>query len=67
MGTELRVFEQFDEGDTAVLARNAILATFTTKRIISTDGVKGEMQQDETDYQFTGIVRKQLGLVLGRD
>jgi hypothetical protein len=50
MGTELRVFEQSDDGDTAVLARNAILATFAIKRIVGTNGAKGEMQQDETEY-----------------
>lgn len=44
------MFEEFDEGDTAVMARNAILATFATKRIIGTHGAKGEMQQDETEY-----------------
>jgi hypothetical protein len=46
MGTELRSFEQSDEGDTAVLARNAILEYFNAKRIIGADGAKGEMQSN---------------------
>ncbi|KAG1812529.1 FAD binding domain-containing protein [Suillus subaureus] len=49
MGTELRSVEQSDEGVTAVLAKNDILETFSTKWIIGADGAKG-------------IVRKQLGL-----
>ncbi|KAG2111013.1 FAD binding domain-containing protein [Suillus discolor] len=49
MGTELRSFEQSDEGVTAVLAKNGISETFDTKWIIGADGAKG-------------IVRKQLGL-----
>ncbi|KAG1870118.1 FAD binding domain-containing protein [Suillus subalutaceus] len=49
MDTELRSFEQSDEGVTAVLAKNGISETFDTKWIIGADGAKG-------------IVRKQLGL-----
>ncbi|KAG1872119.1 FAD binding domain-containing protein [Suillus tomentosus] len=49
MGTELRSFEQSDEGVTAVLAKNGISETFDTKWIIGADGAKS-------------IVRKQLGL-----
>ncbi|KAG1791729.1 FAD binding domain-containing protein [Suillus plorans] len=49
MGTELRSFEQSDEGVTAVLAKNDTSETFDTKWIIGADGAKG-------------IVRKQLGL-----
>ncbi|KAG1872108.1 FAD binding domain-containing protein [Suillus tomentosus] len=49
MGTELRSFEQSDEGVTAVLAKNGISETFDAKWIIGADGAKG-------------IVRKQLGL-----
>ncbi|KAG2035884.1 FAD binding domain-containing protein [Suillus americanus] len=49
MGTELRSFEQSDEGVTAILAKNGISETFDTKWIIGADGAKG-------------IVRKQLGL-----
>ncbi|KAG2058482.1 hypothetical protein BDR06DRAFT_950285 [Suillus hirtellus] len=49
MGTELRSFEQSDEGVTAVLAKNNTSETFDTKWIIGADGAKG-------------IVRKQLGL-----
>ncbi|KAG2125946.1 FAD binding domain-containing protein [Suillus clintonianus] len=49
MGTELRSFEQSEEGVTAVLERNGILETFDTKWLIGTDGAKS-------------VVRKQLGL-----
>ncbi|KAG2339394.1 hypothetical protein BDR05DRAFT_1003357 [Suillus weaverae] len=49
MGTELRSFEQSDEGVTAVLAKNSILETFDTKWMIGADGAKS-------------VVRKQLGL-----
>ncbi|KAG2103433.1 FAD binding domain-containing protein [Suillus discolor] len=49
MGTELRSFEQCDEGVTAILAKNGISETFDTKWIIGADGAKS-------------IVRKQLGL-----
>ncbi|KAG1791973.1 FAD binding domain-containing protein [Suillus plorans] len=49
MGTELRSFEQFDEGVTAILAKNGISETFDTKWIIGADGAKS-------------VVRKQLGL-----
>ncbi|OAX35483.1 hypothetical protein K503DRAFT_868232 [Rhizopogon vinicolor AM-OR11-026] len=48
-GTELRSFEQSDEGIAAVLAKNEILETFHTKWMIGADGAKG-------------VVRKQLGL-----
>ncbi|OJA14583.1 hypothetical protein AZE42_10064 [Rhizopogon vesiculosus] len=49
-GTELRSFEQSDEGITAVLAKNEILENFHTKWMIGADGAKG-------------VVRKQLGLI----
>ncbi|KAG1793055.1 FAD binding domain-containing protein [Suillus plorans] len=49
MGTELRSFEQCDEGVTAILAKNGISETFDTKWIIGADGAKS-------------VVRKQLGL-----
>ncbi|KAG0702987.1 FAD binding domain-containing protein [Suillus ampliporus] len=49
MGTELRSFEQSEEGITTVLAKNGILETFDTKWMIGADGAKG-------------VVRKQLGL-----
>ncbi|KAG1777070.1 hypothetical protein EV702DRAFT_1045741 [Suillus placidus] len=42
-----------------------VLKTFNTKRMIGIDGAKvrcGQMQQDEIEFGFTGIVRKQLGL-----
>jgi 2-polyprenyl-6-methoxyphenol hydroxylase-like FAD-dependent oxidoreductase len=40
-GTELRSFEQSDEGVTAVLAKNEILETVDTKWMIGADGAKG--------------------------
>ncbi|KAG2749040.1 hypothetical protein P692DRAFT_20954002 [Suillus brevipes Sb2] len=49
MGTELRSFEQSEEGVTAVLAKSDVLETFDTKWMIGADGAKS-------------IVRKQLGL-----
>ncbi|KAG0704756.1 FAD binding domain-containing protein [Suillus ampliporus] len=49
MGTELRSFEQSEEGVAAVLAKNGVLETFDTKWMIGADGAKG-------------VVRKQLGL-----
>ncbi|KAG2103426.1 FAD binding domain-containing protein [Suillus discolor] len=49
MGTELRSFEQRDEGVTAILAKNGISETFDTKWVIGADGAKS-------------IVRKQVGL-----
>ncbi|KAG2362728.1 FAD binding domain-containing protein, partial [Suillus spraguei] len=49
MGTELRSFEQSDEGVTATLIKNGIAETFDTKWVIGADGAKG-------------VVRKQLGL-----
>ncbi|KAG1723314.1 FAD binding domain-containing protein [Suillus occidentalis] len=49
MGTELRSFEQSDEGVTAVLEKNGTLETFNTNWVVGADGAKG-------------IVRKQLGL-----
>jgi 2-polyprenyl-6-methoxyphenol hydroxylase-like FAD-dependent oxidoreductase len=44
MGTELCSFEQFDEGITAVLAKNGTLETFNTKWVIGADGAKGELR-----------------------
>ncbi|KIK47456.1 hypothetical protein CY34DRAFT_799419 [Suillus luteus UH-Slu-Lm8-n1] len=49
MGTELRSFEQSDEGVTAILTNNGMSETFDTKWVIGADGAKG-------------VVRKQLGL-----
>ncbi|KAG2071729.1 hypothetical protein BDR04DRAFT_1097681 [Suillus decipiens] len=49
MGTELRSFEQSDQGVTAILTKNGMSETFDTKWIIGADGAKG-------------VVRKQLGL-----
>ncbi|KAG1875472.1 FAD binding domain-containing protein [Suillus subalutaceus] len=49
MGTELRSFEQSDEGVTGILSKNGISETFDTKWIIGADGAKS-------------VVRKQLGL-----
>jgi 2-polyprenyl-6-methoxyphenol hydroxylase-like FAD-dependent oxidoreductase len=44
MGTELRSFEQSDEGVTTILTNNGISETFDTKWIIGADGAKGETQ-----------------------
>ncbi|KAG2362747.1 FAD binding domain-containing protein [Suillus spraguei] len=49
MGTELRSFEQSDQGVTAIITKDSITETFDTKWIIGADGAKG-------------VVRKQLGL-----
>ncbi|KAG1742105.1 FAD binding domain-containing protein [Suillus lakei] len=49
MGTELRSFEQSDEGVTVVLAKNSMIEIIDTQWMIGADGAKG-------------IVRKQLGL-----
>ncbi|KAG0708275.1 FAD binding domain-containing protein [Suillus ampliporus] len=49
MGTELRSFEQSEEGVTAVLVKNGVLEIFDAKWMIGADGAKS-------------IVRKQLGL-----
>ncbi|KAG1745464.1 FAD binding domain-containing protein [Suillus paluster] len=49
MGTELRSFEQSEQGVTGVLEKNGVSETFDTKWIIGADGAKG-------------VVRKQLGL-----
>ena len=40
-GTELRSFEQSDEGVTAILAKNDMLETFHAKWVIGADGAKG--------------------------
>jgi 2-polyprenyl-6-methoxyphenol hydroxylase-like FAD-dependent oxidoreductase len=40
-GTELRSFEQSDEGIAAVLAKNEVLETFHTKWMVGADGAKG--------------------------
>jgi 2-polyprenyl-6-methoxyphenol hydroxylase-like FAD-dependent oxidoreductase len=42
MGTELRSFEQSDEGVTTILTNNGISETFDTKWVIGADGAKGE-------------------------
>ncbi|KAG2052432.1 hypothetical protein BDR06DRAFT_957725 [Suillus hirtellus] len=46
MGTELRSFEQSDEGVMAVLAKNGILETFNTKWVIGADGARGITRDD---------------------
>jgi 2-polyprenyl-6-methoxyphenol hydroxylase-like FAD-dependent oxidoreductase len=48
MGTELRSFEQSEEGVSAVLAKNDILETFDAKWMIGVDGAKSEMRSDVT-------------------
>jgi 2-polyprenyl-6-methoxyphenol hydroxylase-like FAD-dependent oxidoreductase len=40
-GTELRSFEQSDEGITAILVKNNISETVHTKWMIGADGAKG--------------------------
>jgi 2-polyprenyl-6-methoxyphenol hydroxylase-like FAD-dependent oxidoreductase len=44
MGTELRSFEQSDEGVTAILEKNGISEIFDTKWIIGADGAKSKTQ-----------------------
>jgi 2-polyprenyl-6-methoxyphenol hydroxylase-like FAD-dependent oxidoreductase len=44
MGTELRSFEQSDEGVTTILTNNGMSETFDTKWVIGADGAKGETQ-----------------------
>jgi 2-polyprenyl-6-methoxyphenol hydroxylase-like FAD-dependent oxidoreductase len=46
MGTELRSFEQSEEGVTAVLAKSDVLETFDTKWMIGADGAKSETRSD---------------------
>ncbi|KAG1745451.1 uncharacterized protein EDB91DRAFT_1246325 [Suillus paluster] len=51
MGTQLRSFEQSDQGVTVVLAKNGISETFGTKWMIGADGAK------ETTRIVTGDIR----------
>jgi 2-polyprenyl-6-methoxyphenol hydroxylase-like FAD-dependent oxidoreductase len=67
MGTELRSFEQSDEGVTAVLEKNGTLETFNTNWVIGADGAKGGLRSNSNaaprvSFMHAGIVRKQLGL-----
>ncbi|KAG1838962.1 chitin synthase III catalytic subunit-domain-containing protein [Suillus tomentosus] len=64
MGTELRSFEQFDEGVTAVLAKNGILETFDTKWIVGADGAKGVVRK-QLGLTFLGETRDDIRLIMG--
>ncbi|KAG1870457.1 FAD binding domain-containing protein [Suillus tomentosus] len=64
MGTELRSFEQSDEGVTAVLAKNGILETFNTKWVIGADGARGIMRK-QLGLTFLGETRDDVRLVMG--
>ncbi|KIK37211.1 hypothetical protein CY34DRAFT_471216 [Suillus luteus UH-Slu-Lm8-n1] len=64
MGTELRSFEQFDKGVTAVLAKNGILETFDTKWVIGADGAKG-IARKQLGLTFLGETRDDVRMVMG--
>ncbi|KAG1882163.1 FAD binding domain-containing protein [Suillus subluteus] len=64
MGTELRSFEQSDEGVTAVLAKNGISETFDTKWIIGADGAKGVVRK-QLELAFLGETRDDTRIVTG--
>ncbi|KAG1901776.1 FAD binding domain-containing protein [Suillus fuscotomentosus] len=64
MGTELRSFEQSDEGVTAVLAKNGILETFHTKWLIGADGARGIVRK-QLGLTFLGETRDDIRLVMG--
>ncbi|KAG2113860.1 FAD binding domain-containing protein [Suillus discolor] len=64
MGTELRSFEQSDEGVTAVLAKNGILETFNTKWVIGADGARGIVRK-QLGLTFLGETRDDIRLVMG--
>ncbi|KAG2153628.1 uncharacterized protein EDB93DRAFT_1248532 [Suillus bovinus] len=64
MGTELRSFEQSDEGVTAVLAKDGILETFNTKWVIGADGAKGIVRK-QLGLTFLGETRDDVRLVMG--
>ncbi|KAG1882181.1 FAD binding domain-containing protein [Suillus subluteus] len=64
MGTELRSFEQSDEGVTAILAKNGISETVDTKWIIGADGAKSVMRK-ELGLTFLGKTRDDIQIVTG--
>ncbi|KAG1727594.1 FAD binding domain-containing protein [Suillus lakei] len=64
MGTELRSFEQSDEGVTAVLSKNGILETFDTRWMIGADGAKGVVRK-QLGLTFVGETRDDVRIVLG--
>ncbi|KAG1867156.1 FAD binding domain-containing protein [Suillus subalutaceus] len=64
MGTELRSFEQSDEGVTAVLAKNGTLETFNTKWVIGADGAKGVVRK-QLGLTFLGETRDDVRMVMG--
>ncbi|KAG1821891.1 FAD binding domain-containing protein [Suillus subaureus] len=64
MGTELRSFEQSDEGVTTVLTKNGITETFDTKWIIGADGAKGIVRK-QLELAFLGETRDDTRMVTG--
>ncbi|KAG1844656.1 FAD binding domain-containing protein [Suillus subalutaceus] len=64
MDTELRSFEQSDEGVTAVLAKNGTLETFDTKWMIGADGAKSVVRK-QLGLTFLGETRDDVRLVMG--
>ncbi|KAG2153642.1 FAD binding domain-containing protein [Suillus bovinus] len=64
MGTELRSFEQSDEGVTAVLSKDGISETFDAKWVIGADGAKGIVRK-QLGLTFLGETRGDVRLVLG--
>ncbi|KAG1904383.1 FAD binding domain-containing protein [Suillus fuscotomentosus] len=64
MGTELRSFEQSDEGVTAVLSKSGILETFNTKWMIGADGARGIVRK-QLGLTFLGETRDDIRMVMG--
>ncbi|KAG1809470.1 FAD binding domain-containing protein [Suillus variegatus] len=64
MGTELRSFEQSDEGVTAVLSKSGILETFNTKWVIGADGARGIVRK-QLGLTFLGETRDDIRMVMG--
>jgi 2-polyprenyl-6-methoxyphenol hydroxylase-like FAD-dependent oxidoreductase len=64
MGTELRSFEQSDEGVTAILEKNGISEIFDTKWIIGADGAKSVVRK-QLGLTFLGSTRDDIRIVTG--
>ncbi|KAG1862632.1 FAD-binding monooxygenase, partial [Suillus subluteus] len=64
MGTELRSFEQSDEGVTAVLEKDGTLETFDTKWVIGADGAKSIVRK-QLGLTFLGETREDVRMVMG--
>ncbi|KAG1884186.1 FAD binding domain-containing protein [Suillus subluteus] len=64
MDTELRSFEQSDEGVIAVLAKNGTLETFDTKWMIGADGAKSVVRK-QLVLTFLGDTRDDIRMVMG--